>query len=126
MRVTASLSISGRSGAYPSLFLVSCFSPVDYPTSLSFLFRRIITFVLLCGYSPFRSDDANELMEETIRGRIEFHERYWKSASFLFSIPPFLHSIEMLKQGFLFWVAWYRAVGTVQGVHQAAVEYRPC
>lgn len=41
----------------------------------------IITFVLLCGYSPFRSDDANELMEETVRGRIEFHERYWKSAS---------------------------------------------
>ncbi|KAL7413588.1 kinase-like domain-containing protein [Mrakia frigida] len=41
----------------------------------------IITYVLLCGYSPFRSDDPNELMNETIRGRIEFHERYWKKPS---------------------------------------------
>lgn len=43
--------------------------------------RSIITYVLLCGYSPFRSDDPEELMRETIRGQIEFHERYWKKPS---------------------------------------------
>lgn len=41
----------------------------------------IITFVLLCGYTPFRSDDQAELVRETTRGRLEFHERYWKNVS---------------------------------------------
>lgn len=41
----------------------------------------IITFVLLCGYTPFRSDDQAELIRETTRGRIEFHERYWKNVT---------------------------------------------
>ena len=42
---------------------------------------RIITYVLLCGYSPFRSDDTNELIRETTAARIEFHERYWSNIS---------------------------------------------
>ncbi|TFK48027.1 Pkinase-domain-containing protein [Heliocybe sulcata] len=41
----------------------------------------IITYVLLCGYSPFRSDDAKELIRETTAARVEFHERYWKNVS---------------------------------------------
>ncbi|PCH33213.1 Pkinase-domain-containing protein [Wolfiporia cocos MD-104 SS10] len=41
----------------------------------------IITYVLLCGYSPFRSDDMAELIRETTAGRVEFHERYWASVS---------------------------------------------
>ncbi|KZT24357.1 Pkinase-domain-containing protein, partial [Neolentinus lepideus HHB14362 ss-1] len=41
----------------------------------------IITYVLLCGYSPFRSDDAKELIRETEAARVEFHERYWKNVS---------------------------------------------
>lgn len=41
----------------------------------------IITYVLLCGYSPFRSTDAKELIAETTAGRIEFHERFWKNVS---------------------------------------------
>ena len=41
----------------------------------------IITYVMLCGYSPFRSDDVKELVRETTEARIEFHERYWKAVS---------------------------------------------
>ena len=32
---------------------------------------RIITYVLLCGYSPFRSDDVKELIRETTEAKIE-------------------------------------------------------
>ncbi|KAF8587493.1 Pkinase-domain-containing protein [Ramaria rubella] len=41
----------------------------------------IITYVLLCGYSPFRSTDAKELIRETTVAKIEFHERYWSNVS---------------------------------------------
>ena len=41
----------------------------------------MIAYTLLCGYSPFRSDDKNELVKETTRGKIVFHERYWKNVS---------------------------------------------
>ncbi|TCD68607.1 hypothetical protein EIP91_010398 [Steccherinum ochraceum] len=41
----------------------------------------IITYVLLCGYSPFRSEDVKELIRETTAANIEFHERYWKNVS---------------------------------------------
>ncbi|KAH8827673.1 kinase-like domain-containing protein [Flagelloscypha sp. PMI_526] len=41
----------------------------------------IITYVLLCGYSPFRSDDPKKLVEETTAAKIEFHERYWAKVS---------------------------------------------
>ena len=49
--------------------------------SRGFCSHRVITYVLLCGYQPFRSDDPNEVAKETMRGRIEFHERYWKNVS---------------------------------------------
>ena len=45
------------------------------------LLRRIITYVMLCGYSPFRSDDMKELIRETTAAKIEFHERYWGNVS---------------------------------------------
>ncbi|KAJ9125391.1 hypothetical protein QFC22_000351 [Naganishia vaughanmartiniae] len=41
----------------------------------------IITYVLLCGYTPFRSDDPNELTKETVRGRLDFHDMYWSKVS---------------------------------------------
>lgn len=41
----------------------------------------IITYTLLCGYSPFRSDDKNELIRETTKGRVTFHDRFWKHVS---------------------------------------------
>ncbi|CAK5265048.1 unnamed protein product [Mycena citricolor] len=41
----------------------------------------VITYVLLCGYSPFRGEDPNTLMKETMEGRIEFHAKYWKKIS---------------------------------------------
>lgn len=45
---------------------------VDFLNALS---RR------LCGYTPFRSDDPAKLAAETQRGKIEFHDRYWKHIS---------------------------------------------
>ena len=44
---------------------------------------RVITYVLLCGYSPFRSDDMKALIKETTEAKIEFHERYWQNVSTL-------------------------------------------
>ncbi|KDN52753.1 Pkinase-domain-containing protein [Tilletiaria anomala UBC 951] len=41
----------------------------------------VICYTLLCGYTPFRSDDPSKLSEETQRGKIEFHDRYWKKVS---------------------------------------------
>ncbi|KAI9451466.1 Pkinase-domain-containing protein [Lactarius psammicola] len=41
----------------------------------------IITYVLLCGYSPFRSDDLKELMRQTTEAKIIFHDRYWNNVS---------------------------------------------
>lgn len=41
----------------------------------------VITYTLLCGYSPFRSENLNELVDECRSGRIVFHERYWKDVS---------------------------------------------
>ncbi|KAK2462658.1 hypothetical protein APHAL10511_005391 [Amanita phalloides] len=41
----------------------------------------VITYVLLCGYSPFRSDNANLLVKETTEAKIEFHDRYWQNVS---------------------------------------------
>ncbi|QIW96390.1 hypothetical protein AMS68_001908 [Peltaster fructicola] len=41
----------------------------------------VITYTLLCGYSPFRSESLADLIEETRHGRVVFHERYWKDVS---------------------------------------------
>ena len=41
----------------------------------------VITYTLLCGYSPFRSEGLPELIEECQSGRIVFHDRYWKEVS---------------------------------------------
>lgn len=41
----------------------------------------VITYTLLCGYSPFRSENLSDLIEECCAGRIIFHERYWKDVS---------------------------------------------
>lgn len=41
----------------------------------------VITYTLLCGYSPFRSENLPDLIDETRSGRIVFHERYWKDVS---------------------------------------------
>ncbi|KAG6915645.1 hypothetical protein DXG01_010609 [Tephrocybe rancida] len=41
----------------------------------------IITYLLLCGYNPFRSDDINTLKRETTEAKIEFQDRYWKNIS---------------------------------------------
>jgi calcium/calmodulin-dependent protein kinase I len=41
----------------------------------------VITYTLLCGYSPFRSENLGDLIDECRSGKIIFHERYWKDVS---------------------------------------------
>ncbi|KAH2113714.1 hypothetical protein KXW65_003520 [Aspergillus fumigatus] len=41
----------------------------------------VITYTLLCGYSPFRSESLSDLIEECRAARIVFHERYWRDVS---------------------------------------------
>ncbi|RHZ47379.1 serine/threonine-protein kinase [Aspergillus thermomutatus] len=41
----------------------------------------VITYTLLCGYSPFRSENLSDLIEECRAARIVFHERYWRDVS---------------------------------------------
>lgn len=41
----------------------------------------VITYTLLCGYSPFRSENLPDLIEECRHGRVVFHDRYWKDVS---------------------------------------------
>ena len=45
------------------------------------VFARIITYVMLCGYTPFRSEDPGELYREISACKLTFHERYWKHVS---------------------------------------------
>ncbi|KAK4105792.1 Pkinase-domain-containing protein [Parathielavia hyrcaniae] len=41
----------------------------------------IITYTLLCGYPPFRSEHLQDLIDECSACRVVFHERYWKDVS---------------------------------------------
>ncbi|TGO63465.1 hypothetical protein BOTNAR_0100g00260 [Botryotinia narcissicola] len=41
----------------------------------------VITYTLLCGYSPFLSENLQDLIEECSNARVIFHERYWKDVS---------------------------------------------
>ncbi|KAF4447388.1 CAMK/CAMK1/CAMK1-CMK protein kinase [Fusarium austroafricanum] len=41
----------------------------------------VITYTLLCGYSPFRSENLQDLIRECTENSVIFHERYWKDVS---------------------------------------------
>jgi calcium/calmodulin-dependent protein kinase I len=41
----------------------------------------VITYTLLCGYSPFRSENLQDLIEECRAANVVFHDRYWKDVS---------------------------------------------
>ncbi|KAI5465865.1 kinase-like domain-containing protein [Mariannaea sp. PMI_226] len=41
----------------------------------------VITYTLLCGYSPFRSETLQDLIRECTETSVVFHERYWKDVS---------------------------------------------
>lgn len=41
----------------------------------------VITYTLLCGYSPFRSENLRDLLDECLTGSVVFHERYWRGVS---------------------------------------------
>lgn len=73
----------------------------------------VITYNLLSGYSPFQSDNLQDLLEECLSGSIVFHERYWKDVSddakdFIMSlIVPEPHkrlTSEVRKSTFKCWV----------------------
>ncbi|KAK3337193.1 calcium/calmodulin-dependent protein kinase [Cercophora scortea] len=41
----------------------------------------VITYTLLCGYSPFRSENLQDLIDECSEAQVVFHVRYWKDVS---------------------------------------------
>lgn len=41
----------------------------------------VITYVLLCGYWPFRASDPKVLLKEVTEAKIQYHDRYWKNIS---------------------------------------------
>ncbi|KIY53133.1 Pkinase-domain-containing protein, partial [Fistulina hepatica ATCC 64428] len=41
----------------------------------------IITYVLLCGYLPFRAEDIATLIKDTTSANIQFQQSYWKNIS---------------------------------------------
>ena len=41
----------------------------------------VITYTLLCGYSPFRSENLRDLIDETLSGQVVFHKQYWRDVS---------------------------------------------
>ena len=41
----------------------------------------VITYTLLCGYPPFRSENIDDLIAECLSGQVVFHERYWRGVS---------------------------------------------
>lgn len=41
----------------------------------------IITYTILCGYSPFRAEERDDLIVETLQADVVFHARYWKTVS---------------------------------------------
>jgi calcium/calmodulin-dependent protein kinase I len=41
----------------------------------------VITYTLLCGYSPFRSETMSDLIEECRNEKVVFHNRYWSDVS---------------------------------------------
>jgi calcium/calmodulin-dependent protein kinase I len=41
----------------------------------------VITYTLLCGYSPFRSENLKDLLMECTQNTVVFHERYWRDVS---------------------------------------------
>ncbi|KAK9461827.1 kinase-like domain-containing protein [Lipomyces oligophaga] len=51
----------------------------------------VITYTLLCGYIPFRSETVNEFISEVQQVGVVFHEKYWREISpgakeFIFSM----------------------------------------
>lgn len=43
----------------------------------------VITYTLLCGYSPFRSENINDFLQEVKNDNgVVFHDKYWKDVSY--------------------------------------------
>ncbi|KAJ4860061.1 protein kinase domain-containing protein [Trichoderma breve] len=38
----------------------------------------VVTYVLLCGYTPFRSTNIQDFLEESTQEDLVFHEKFWK------------------------------------------------
>lgn len=43
----------------------------------------VITYILLCGFPPFISDQNDEqLFDQILRGQVEFNDNYWSNISY--------------------------------------------
>ncbi|CAJ0834243.1 17162_t:CDS:10 [Entrophospora sp. SA101] len=50
---------------------------IPYSRSVDIWSIGIITYYLLCGYPPFRSENRAALLEEVTKAHVKFEERYW-------------------------------------------------
>jgi len=41
----------------------------------------VITYTMLCGYTPYPLDDSARFLDLAKQGRVEFHKRYWSNIS---------------------------------------------
>ncbi|EMR11366.1 hypothetical protein PNEG_00393 [Pneumocystis murina B123] len=69
----------------------------------------VIAYTLLCGYSPFRSRDKDDLIQETFSANIVFHQKYWKNISqdakdFIVALLKFDPSERPTAKEFLFFI----------------------
>ncbi|KAL7006168.1 Calmodulin-dependent protein kinase cmk2 [Cystobasidiomycetes sp. EMM_F5] len=83
----------------------------------------VITYTLLCGYSPFRSENRQELIAETTRARVDFHEKYWNKITKEAKVDQSELQEDIsagLKENYVARQRWRKAISGIQ----AAVRLR--
>lgn len=56
-------------------------SGIPYGTKTDMWSVGVIIYILLSGYVPFRSKDKSLLYDSILKGRYEFHDKYWSVIS---------------------------------------------
>ncbi|GJJ08954.1 hypothetical protein Clacol_003174 [Clathrus columnatus] len=111
----------------------------------------IITYVLLCGYTPFRSQEPADLLRDTTAAKVEFHDRYWSNVSeeaktFIRRLlnpdplkrptaaealgdhwltthtPSTEHELTGLRENFKPAASWRRAINTARAINRLSVR----
>ena len=81
----------------------------------------VITYTLLCGYSPFRSENLRDLLDECTNSPVVFHERYWKDASS--DAKDFINKLIVADPA----KRWTSQVRTPsEELYDAAAGFQPC
>ncbi|OPB45994.1 hypothetical protein A0O28_0061140 [Trichoderma guizhouense] len=57
----------------------------------------VVTYVLLCGYTPFRSTNIQDFLEECTQEYLVFHEKFWKNVGQ--EAKDFISSLMVLAPG---------------------------